>query len=169
MPNRIIAAVVLLLVSLPLATNAASAAVWEWGCQVQVGEQQIIFNRFSMVVVDTKVKMENVRKLRMSELDLPPGSPPHVEYDPVTINSGLEKTMVFTRKDDAERKVTLTEISSRLISHQHKLICGRDEDVGIFRKVYRYQREDEPARDITMQCVEYNLSTRGGRKGCGED
>jgi hypothetical protein len=35
--------------------------------------------------------------------------------------------------------------------------------------VYRFQREDEPARDITMQCFEYQLSTRGGRKGCGED
>ena len=164
-PNRIIAAVI----SGIMATNAASAAIWAWGCQAQVGASQVIFNRYSMVVVDTKVKMGDVHNLRMTEINLPPGSPPHVEYEAVDINGGFEKTMVFTRKDDAKRKVTLTETSSRLISHKHKLICGRDEDVDIYRKVYRYQREDEPARDITMQCMEYNLSTRGGRKGCGGD
>ena len=168
MPNRIIAAVIPAHL-LTLASNAAFAAIWEWGCQAQVGGQQIIFNRFSMVVVDTKVKMANVRKLRMTELELPPGSPPHVKYEPVVINGGFEKTMIFTRKDDAKRKVKLTETSSRLVSHKHKLICGRDEDVDIYRKVYRYQREDAPARDIVMQCMEYNLSTRGGRKGCGGD
>lgn len=159
MLSRIIAAVI----SLLMATNAASAAIWEWDCQAQVDAQQVIFNRYSMVVVDTKVKMGDVRKLRMTEINLPPDSPPHAEYEAVNINGGFEKTIVFTRKDDAKRQVTLTETSSRLISHKHKLICGRDEDVDIYRKVYRYQREDAPARDITMQCMEYNLSTRGGR------
>lgn len=165
MPTRFIVATSGLL----LASNAASAAVWAWGCQAQVGGQQLIFNRYSMVVVDSKVKMGDVRKLRMNDIELPPGSPPSVKYEPVDINGGFEKTMVFTHTDDAKRKVTLTETSSRLVSHKHKLICGRDEDLDIHRKVYRYQREDEPARDITMQCMEYNLSTRGGRKGCGDD
>ena len=77
--------------------------------------------------------------------------------------------MDFTRADDPKRKIVLTEKSSRKISHSHKLICGRDQDEDIFRKVYHFQREDEPARDIVMQCFEYQLSTRGGRKGCGED
>ena len=88
-----------------MATNAASAAIWAWGCQAQVGASQVIFNRYSMVVVDTKVKMGDVRNLRMTEINLPPGSPPHVEYEAVDINGGFEKTMVFTRKDDAKRKV----------------------------------------------------------------
>ena len=74
--------------------------------------------------------------------------------------------MIFTRPDDPKRKVMLTEKSSRKISHKHELICGRDEDTDLYRKVYSYQRENEPARDITMQCMEYQLSTRGGRKGC---
>jgi hypothetical protein len=77
--------------------------------------------------------------------------------------------MSFMRKDDAKRKLTLTEKSSQRMSRRHKLICGRDEDEDIFRKVYRYQRDDEPARDITMQCLEYQLSTLGERKGCGDD
>ena len=41
-------------------------------------------------------------------------------------------------------------------------------DVAAFtRKVYRYQLENEPERNITMQCIEYQLSTRAGRPGCG--
>jgi hypothetical protein len=148
------------------ANSGASAAVWEWGCQAQVGEQQIIFNRYSLIVVDTKVKMGPVRKLRMDEFDLPPGSPPNVKYLPEESNGGFEKTITFTRKDDPKRKITLTEKSSRRLSHKHRLICGRDEDTDIFRKVYRLEREDQPARDITMQCLEYQLSTRGGRPGC---
>jgi hypothetical protein len=81
----------------------------------------------------------------------------------------FEKTIVFKRPDDEKRKVTFTEKSSRKISHTHKLICGRDEDTDLYRKVYSYQRENEPVRTITMQCMEYQLSTLGGRKGCGDD
>ena len=151
------------------ASTGASAAIWAWGCQGQLGDQQVIFNRESMVVVDTKQKMGDIRKLRMTKIELPKESPPHVDYNPDDINGGLIETMDFTRADDPKRKIVLTEKSSRKISHSHKLICGRDQDEDIFRKVYRFQREDEPARDITMQCFEYQLSTRGGRKGCGED
>ena len=46
-----------------LAASPASAAVWHWGCQGQLGNQQVIFNRYSMVVVDTKQKMGDIRKL----------------------------------------------------------------------------------------------------------
>jgi hypothetical protein len=113
--------------------------------------------------------MGDIRKLRMTKIELPKESPPHVDYNPGDINGGLIEAMDFTRADDPKRKIVLTEKSSRKISHSHKLICGRDQDEDIFRKVYRFQREDEPARDITMQCFEYQLSTRGGRKGCGED
>jgi hypothetical protein len=151
------------------ASTGASAAIWAWGCQGQLGDQQVIFNRESMVVVDTKQKMGDIRKLRMTKIELPKESPPHVDYNPGDINGGLIEAMDFTRADDPKRKIVLTEKSSRKISHSHKLICGRDQDEDIFRKVYRFQREDEPARDITMQCFEYQLSTRGGRKGCGED
>ncbi|MGB6349167.1 MAG: hypothetical protein WBG10_03990 [Pseudolabrys sp.] len=87
------------LCALLAASTGASAAVWAWGCQAQIGGQQIIFNRFSLVVVDTKVKMGNVRNLRLTEIDLPPGSPPSVKYVPEDVNGGFEKTMNFTRKD----------------------------------------------------------------------
>jgi hypothetical protein len=48
-------------------------------------------------------------------------------------------------------------------------LCGRDEDIVVYRKVYRYQRENGPARNITMECMDYQLSTLAGRKGCGDD
>ncbi len=150
-------------------STGASAAIWAWGCQAQVGAQQIIFNRYSMVVVDTKQKMGDVRRLRPTEIDPPPGSPPNVKYVAEGDDEPFEKTIVFKRPDDDKRKVTFTEKSSHKISHTHKLICGRDEDTDLYRKVYSYQREDEPVRTITMQCMEYQLSTRGGRKGCGDD
>ena len=78
-------------VVVPLAS--AQAAVWIWGCQGQAGEQQVIFNRNSMVVADTKVKMGDVRTLRMDKIELPPGAPPNVSYLPLD-DGGLEKTML---------------------------------------------------------------------------
>lgn len=163
MPTRIFIALCAFLA----AADGASAAVWQWGCQAQAGDQQVIFNRYSIVIVGTKAKMGDVRKLRMDKIELPPGAPPAVSYEPTDVNSGFdEKTMVFTRSDDSKHKVTLTEKSSQRTSHKHRLICGRDEDTDTYRKVYSLQREDEPVREITMQCMEYRLSTRAGRKGC---
>jgi hypothetical protein len=149
------------------AASGASAAVWQWGCQGQLGDQQIIFNRESMVIVDSKVKMGDVRSLRMTRMELPPGSPPHVDYTPMEANTGLDKSLEFTRVGDDRRKAAFAELSSKQISHKARLVCGRDETIDVFRKVYRFMREDEPPRTITMQCMEYQLSTRGGRPGCG--
>jgi hypothetical protein len=165
MPIRFIVCLSAVIVSIA-ASNGASAAIWDWGCQGQLGGQQVIFNRYSMVVVDTKAKLGDVHKLRLGEIKLPAGSPPSVAYNPADQNGGFEQTMEFTRDDDSKAKLVLTEKSSRRVSHRHKLICGRDEDTDIYRKVYSFQPGDEPARDITMQCIEYQLSTRGGRKGC---
>ena len=156
------------------ASGGASAAILHFGCQAQVGDKQVIFNRYSMVIVDTKQKMGDIRKLPREKIELPPGSPPSVAYEPASdydaiAKDATDKVLEFTRSDDPKRKVILTEKSSRLISHKHLLICGRDDDTDVYRKTFSYQREDEPARDITMQCLWYQLSTRGGRKGCGSD
>ena len=77
----------------------------------------------------------------------------------------MVKEIEFEQATDAKvkPKLILTEKSSRKISGKHRVICHRDEDNDIYCKIYRYQRKDEPARDITMQCIEYQLSTRGGR------
>jgi len=31
------------------------------------------------------------------------------------------------------------------------------------RSIFSYQRDKEPEREITMQCIDYVLTTRGGR------
>jgi hypothetical protein len=153
-------------IGLIAATNGAGAAIWEWGCQGQLGGQHVIFNRYSAVAVDSTKKMGNIRKLFMDKIKVPPelGG---VSYEPHDVNVGLIDTIAFTRSDDPKRTLTFTEKSSKKISSRSRLVCGRDESTEITRKVYRYQLENEPERNITMQCIEYQLSTRGGRPGCG--
>ena len=43
------------------------------------------------------------------------------------------------------------------------MVCCRDENKTITRKVYRLEQDGAPTRDLTMQCMEYMLTTRGGR------
>jgi hypothetical protein len=148
-------------------TGDAKAGIWAWGCQGQLGNQQVIFNRYSMFVVEGKKPFASVHKLVGEKIDdLIKGD--NAEYSASNGNDGLSKEIEFERVTDAKvkPKLILTAKSSRKVSGKDRVICHRDEDTDIYRKVYRYQREDEPARDITMQCIEYQLSTSGGRRGC---
>jgi hypothetical protein len=153
-------------VFLSVFSGHAQAAIWAWGCQGQFSQQLVIFNRDTMYVVDGKLQRGKARDAieeRISEL----AKGEAVAYDPQNTNEGFEsKTLEFTRHDDPKKKIVLTEQSSRRISHRARLICGRDDILDIFQKVYRYQHEDDPPRNVTMQCFDYLLSTRGGRKGC---
>ena len=68
------------------------------------------------------------------------------------------------RTGQADVKLILTELSSRRIEHVTHLIAHcRDETIDRFRKNYRVERDQEPARKVTLICMEYQLSTRGGR------
>jgi hypothetical protein len=142
--------------------GGASAGIWAWRCQGQLGEQQVIFNRDSMAVIDSKQPLGDIRHNDAKTITLLQEA--GVTYQPQNSNDGLTSPIEFIRADDAKRKIVLTEKTSRRTSHQHKMICGRDEDTDIYRKVYRFEREAEPAHDITMQCLEYQLSTAGGRR-----
>jgi hypothetical protein len=126
-----------------------------------VGDQQVTYNRYVLAVVPAKQKLRPLRTIMDSVTIVEGGD------DPASSYSGggevFDKVLEFSRQDKTDHKVTLTEKSSRKISSKSRLICGRDESTDVYRKVYRYQREDEPARDITMQCIEFQLSTRGGR------
>jgi|PersoiStandDraft_1058852.scaffolds.fasta_scaffold10344_2 hypothetical protein len=166
MTNRIIAGLLAAL-SLIAASSRASAAVWRWGCQGQLGGQQVVFNRGALFVAESKKLFGDARRLNIDTIDKMVADETANKNEKTSYDSnngnGFAKAMEFIRRGDEKRKVVLTEKSSHKISARHRLICGRDEDIDIFKKVYRYQREDEPARDITMQCIEYQLSTRGGR------
>jgi hypothetical protein len=143
----------------------ASAGIWAWGCQGQRGDQQVIFNRYSLFVVDSKQKLGGIRKLMAEKID-DLVTAPKTEFERVDFNSRLESPLTFTLVDDGKRKLVLTEQSSRKTSGRSRQICGRDETTDIFRKVYRYERDGEASRNITMECIEYQLTTRGGRPGC---
>ena len=160
---RIVAWLVVVIASFGSVT-IASAGVWAWGCQGQLGDQRVIFNRYSLFVVDSKQKLGSIRKLMAEKID-DLITAPKTEFERVDFNGGLESPLAFTLVGDETGKLVLTERSSRKISGRSRQICGRDETTDIFRKVYRYQRASEAPRAITMQCIEYQLSTRGGRTG----
>src|SRR5262249_38062621 len=150
-----------LLAFIAIAPIPAQAGILSFGGQGQLGDQQFVFNRYQAFVVDSKKKLGAVKDPLKDSIADSPADDPGGYYRQTQTRP--EKTIGFERTDDAERKLTLTEKSSKTLSKKHKLICGRDEDSATYRKVFTYQREDEPAREITMQCVEYSLSTRGGR------
>jgi hypothetical protein len=84
-------------------------------------------------------------------------------YQPDEGNDGLVTTLRFTG-EGANRKLSLTELSSRRIGHSARLIAHcRDETIDRFRKTYRVERDQEPPRTVVLKCMEYQLSTKGGR------
>jgi hypothetical protein len=95
-----------------IAPSGACAAIWEWGCQGQLGGQQLIFNRYSAVVLDSNKNMGDIRKLFMDKIKIPPGLG-SVSYEPQDVNVGLVDTIVFARSDDPKQTLTLTEKSSK--------------------------------------------------------
>jgi hypothetical protein len=151
----------------------ASAALWKWGCNGPLGDQQIISTRDQLLLIPGKPPLKDkLRDLIFSDDLTTNGNIPKDDadienYSADDWNSGLVKDMTFTRNDQSGRKLTLTEKSSKTLSHKIVLVHGcRDEITDRFRKVYRYQSADDPAHNITLECIDYLLTTRGGRS-CG--
>jgi hypothetical protein len=139
----------------------AHAGQWEWGCIGKSAETQFVFNRRQLVTVPPQKRLGKIQDLIfVDELAKDLNSDQH--YHPADENGGLAATIVFTRGEDQKQKITLTKKSSKTTFDHTAIVCGRDEEKTISRKVYRLERNGEPARDITMQCMEYQLSTRGG-------
>jgi len=163
----------LILLSVAFAASmpwSAQAAIYKYGCLGRLGDQQIIFDDTALYIVKTGGHGSKPRKFSVDNFSgaiaaAKASKDLDAMYEPADAGV-LDETMKFTRKEDEIRRVTLSEKSSRRLSHRHRVICWRDEDTDIYRKIYRYEREHEPARDITMQCYEYQLSTKGGHEGC---
>jgi hypothetical protein len=154
--------------AVPLAS--AQAGILSWGCFGQAGEQVVAFNRDGLYVASRKEPLPKVRKLSVDAIekvvtDIKNGSDAAHSYI-VDNDDGLAGPLSYSRVDDVKKKLVLTRQSSKAISCKNRLICGRDESTDLSRNVYRLVRDGEPPLDITMQCFEYQLSTRGGRKGC---
>jgi len=168
---RLIAALLTGLAAVPTA-GSASAAVWHWACQGELGDQRILFDREGLYIASGKDAAGKPVKVTADSIQeaivLVKKDGGFTEFAPDDANGGLESPITFSQTDGEkqEQKVVFTERSSKRISHRHRIVACRDEDTDLYRKVYRYQRDGEPARNITMHCMEYQLSTKGGRKGC---
>jgi hypothetical protein len=155
--------------ALTLAPGAAFAAVWRWGCMGAIGNDQIALDRGSLFVSSGKKPIATLDGLVFPD---DPGSRTAHPADTIQIvakflrnddNDGLSSTMTFT-SGGGERKLTLTELSSKKIAHKRRLIEScRDEITDRYRKTYRVERDKEPPVTVTLICMEYMLSTRGGR------
>jgi hypothetical protein len=142
--------------------SEARAGRWEWGCAGTAADAQIVFNRRQLVVIPPQQRLGKIQDLIFID-ELAKDLKAAQHYNVADENGGLEAKMAFTGSEDEKQKITLTEKSSKTLFHHTAMVCGRDEDKTNTRKVYRLERNGEPARDITMQCMEYMLSTRGGR------
>jgi hypothetical protein len=140
----------------------ASAGDWQWGCMGPMGDEQILFSRYSLIIAPANPPLGKLGDL-FRIADLAEKFPDAEAYNAEQTNDGLQKTMTYTAQDNDKKVLTLTEKSSRDISHRHHLVCGRDEDTSIERKVYRVERPNAAATDVTLQCREYLLTTHGGR------
>jgi hypothetical protein len=155
-----------------LTATSAPAAVWEWACQGELGDQRILFDRDGLYIVSGKAPAGKPGKvtaelIRKAIVLVKKGSD-FTEFSPDDGNGGLESPITFSLTDASKQmhKVVFTERSTKQLSHRHRLVACRDEDTDLHRKVYRYERDGEAAREIIMMCMEYQLSTKGGRKGC---
>ncbi len=151
----------------PLA--GANAGILSWGCFGQAGDQLVAFNRDGLYVTTRKEPLKlskpSVDAIEKMTSDIKNGSEPSGSYI-VDNDDGLAGPLSFSRVDDIKHKLVLTRQSSKTISSKNRTVCGRDESTDLSRNVYRLNRDSEPPLDITMQCFEYQLSTRSGRKGC---
>ncbi len=144
--------------------SPAEAGRAAWGCQGQLGRQKVLFNRYSMFVFDSKKPVGDLKSLLNDDIDdLVKEDKDSLKYEAREENDAPVKKIEFTAIDNKAGTITLTERFSRKLSHRGQLICGRQELTAITRKVYRFKREGEPARNISMLCIEYLLTTHGGR------
>jgi hypothetical protein len=161
MKQQIAAVVAAALIALSFASKA-HAGRWEWGCVGKSADTRIVFNRRQLVVVPPQKQPGKIQDLIFIE-ELAKDLKADAHYDADDENGGLVEKMAFTGSEDQKQKIALMEKSSKTIFNHTAMVCGRDEDKTITRKVYRLERNGEAARDITMQCMEYMLTTRGGR------
>ena len=166
MKPRIMAGTSMVLAAL-VVTGDASAAIWRWGCMGSLGESQIVSGRYQLLVLPTRMPHGKLNDLIFlddltRDEKLPKDSDADIAaYDADDGNSGLVKQMTFTRSDEPG-KLALTEKSSKLLGHRIVRGC-RDEITDRFRKIYRFKPDDAPPRDVTLECIDYTLTTRGGR------
>jgi hypothetical protein len=141
-------------------TEPASAGIWAWGCMGKLGNEHVIFDRNTLIVTTSKLPSVKLEQLGSagSKLETQDGA----TFDNLGGNDGLEQSMRFMRNDQPERKLTLIETASRKTFYRKGHVGRREETTTKFLKTFRYAPDKEPERKITMQCIDYVLTTCGG-------
>jgi hypothetical protein len=145
-------------VALIAAASPAAASEWRYGCRgvLPSGDAPIIiFNRSSLVMLPKAwVKGPLLASVNDELLSS--------SFRATNNNSGLVPTMVFTRDDHPDEKLTLTEQSSKTISDVQRPAGSqpRSEQTTTYTKVYRWISDGIYAGpyDIKMDCINYELS-----------
>ena len=154
-----------------IATDSAAAAVWQWGCTGALGGDQVAFNHERLQIIAGKApagRLDDIvqRDAFPTGAKGPAGARTIIAtYLAEDANSGLGATMTFKGEAPEPRlTLTLTELTSKKTGHVARLAHGcRDETIDRFRKTYRLERDNAPPQTVTLVCMEYQLSTRGGR------
>ena len=148
------------------AASQARAGDWQWGCVGSMGSDQIAFNRDHLIFVAGKTPVGTVDEVARGG-DFEKGVKPQsiiAAYEADDVNSGLASPMTFS-SDQGGSTLTLTEISSEETGHTDRLVLGcRDESIDRFRKTYRVEGGNSDANRVELNCLEYQLSSRGGRE-----
>lgn len=138
--------------------SPGAASEWSYGCRgvLPSGDAPvIIFNRSSLIMLPKAWVSGSLLGAVNDQLL-------SSSFRASDNNSGLVATMVFTREDHPDQKLTLTEISSRTVSDVHGPAGRqpRSEQITAYRKVYRWVSDSiyEGPYDIKMDCVNYELS-----------
>lgn len=152
-----------LITAIALPATLSHAGVWRWGCIGPMGDDHIAFNRDVLVVIAGKKPVRDLTTVVMRD-EIDGGTATKATY--LSDNGdGLASPQLFHSDGPTPVKVTLTEQSSKRTARTKKLIDGcRDEITERFTKTYRLEIGTEPARTVTLSCMEYQLSTTGGRK-----
>lgn len=148
-----------------LAANTVSAGNWQWGCVGAMGDDQIAFNRGRLIVIAGTAPAGKLDDFVRGG-DFAGGVKPEsivASYQADDGNSGLITPMTFT-SEGGEAKLTLTEVSSEDAGHSESVVLGcRDETTDRFRKTYRVEGDKTPPTTVKLMCLDYQLSSRGGR------
>ena len=118
---RLIAALLTGLAAVPTA-GSASAAVWHWACQGELGDQRILFDREGLYIASGKDAAGKPVKVTADSIQeaivLVKKDGGFTEFAPDDANGGLESPITFSQTDGEkqEQKVVFTERSSKRIS-----------------------------------------------------
>ncbi|HZP75601.1 MAG TPA: hypothetical protein VFB45_05610 [Pseudolabrys sp.] len=147
-----------------IAPPQAFASAWNYGCKgvlpVFHDSAVIIFNRDRLVLLP-KAFADQQATLRY--LAFGDATDAIIEVAKAADgNSGLAQIMVFTLATNPEKKLTLTETSSKTVSNGSERAGAqpRNAQVTYYKKVYRYVSDFGfmGPFEIKMDCVNYELS-----------